>query len=148
MFSRLLHRMRTKSPDINMHRYPKNQGYVYDVEAFRNILTRECARSDRNGHAFSLAVLHLSVNDETQAASDAIVGLVGDRLRVTDQAGWLQSNIDLAILLYACSTEAARGFVERIRDDGPFPSLEYEVFAYPEAFPEWLAKGLLEATHA
>ena len=148
MFSRLLHSISAKRPDIHMHRYPKNQGYIYSTEAFRDILTRECARSDRNGHAFSLAVLHLSANPESEAISNAMVELVGDRLRVTDQAGWLQPDAQLAILLYACSTEAARGFVERIRTDGPFPSLGYDVFSYPEEFPEGLSNGCLEATHA
>jgi len=137
-----INRLGTPRADLRAHRYPKDQGYVYQAAAFRDILRRECARSDRNGHAFSLAVLHLPAgSSEKVAEAEAIVELVGDRLRVTDQAGWLEPDRFLAVLLYACNADDARTFVERVRRDGPFPHLEYDVYDYPDQFPAELTEG-------
>jgi hypothetical protein len=147
MLGKLFHSIGSSRPDFRVHRYPKEQGYIYDVAAFRDILTRECARSDRNGHAFSLAVLNVSVGGEVRPDAAVIVELVGDRLRVTDQAGWLIRDTQLAILLYACGTVAARGFIERVRQDGHFDSLTYELFSYPEQFPEGLTEDRKETAH-
>lgn len=142
MLENLLVKMGGVRPDFRTHRYPKEQGYVYRAAAFRDILRRECARSDRNGHAFSLAVLHLPQGGDTEkATADAVVELVGDRLRVTDQAGWLDPDRTLAILLYACPADDARGFVERLRRDGRFGQLEYDVYDYPDQFPAQLTEG-------
>lgn len=142
MLGSLFDKLGGSQPNFRSHRYPKEQGYVYQAAAFRDILRRECARSDRNGHAFSLAVLRLPVGDEAaMEQAEAIVELVGDRLRVTDQAGWLEQNRFLAVLLYACPADDARAFVERIRRDGGFTQLEYEIYDYPDQFPSELTEG-------
>ena len=142
MLGSLFDKMGGIGPDFRTHRYPKEQGYVYRAAAFRDILRRECARSDRNGHAFSLAVLHLPVEgDGSKERAEAIVELVGDRLRVTDQAGWLEPDRLLAILLYACPADDARAFVERHRQDGGFSQLEYDIYDYPDQFPAELTEG-------
>jgi hypothetical protein len=147
MFNKLFRSIGFVRPDFRVHRYPKEQGYIYDAAAFRDILTRECARSDRNGHAFTLAVLNVTAGGEMHPDAAAIVELVGDRLRVTDQAGWLIKDTQLAIILYACGTDAARGFVERVQQDGHFDSLTYELFAYPEQLPEGFTKNGKETAH-
>ncbi len=143
MFRKFLHKFTGERPNWRVVRYPKERGYIYSVSAFRDILRRECARADRNGHTFSLAVLRLPVGDKSKTAqSEAIVDLVGDRLRVTDQAGWREPDRVLAILLYACTTDDARHFVERVRRDGSISQLEYDIYAYPDQFPPELTEGL------
>ncbi len=119
--------------------HPKEYGYIYEEHAFCDILRRECARSDRNGHSFTLAVIRLpETEDSDDSAADDIVDLVGDRLRVTDQAGWLERNRCLAVLLYACDLDAARGYVERIQADCHGACFKYDLYYYPDPFFEAL----------
>jgi len=133
--------------NVHMHRYPKEQGYIYSVAAFREIMHRECARSKRNGHGFAFVVLQLPQGGESRDTANRIVELVGDWLRVTDHAGWLQQNRRLAILLYACATEDANGFVERLRKGGKFEALKYDIYSYPDNFPKDVLNPVTEVAN-
>jgi len=130
--------------DEREHRYPKEQGYIYSVDAFSEVMQREYARSDRNGHGFSFIVFYLSQEKDDQNTTNAIIEMIGDRLRVTDHAGWLRQDSCLGALLYACTIDDAWGFVERLRRDGGFDILKCDVYFYPSDFPENILKPQAE----
>jgi len=140
MFAKLCNKIAAAPYDIREHRYPKEQGYIYCVDAFAEVMQREYARSDRNGHGFAFAIFYFPHGNSTHQETNAIIEMVGDRLRVTDHAGWLRHGTCLGVLLYACSTDDAWGFVERLRRDGRFENLKCDVYFYPDDFPENILK--------
>lgn len=121
--------------DARAHRYPKEFGYIYTVEAFREVVARECSRTDRSGHGFSFVVLDLPVRSEYSALIEKTIDLVGDWLRITDVAGWLERNRRLAVLLYACRTEDAEKFAERLKKKCGLHELSSSIYFYPGSLP-------------
>ena len=124
-------------------RYPKDQSYIYRQDVFGEIMRRECARVDRTGHGFSFVVLQLP--DSDVALANRVVDSVGERLRVTDLAGWLKTDQTLGIVLYACVPDAARGFIDRLCHAVDSDGLQCSIYSYPGDFPvdlfEWQKPG-------
>ena len=59
------------------------------VEQFQRTLRRERARTDRSGDAFSLLTLTPRERRTLDQTLDFLADLLKDRLRLTDEAGWL-----------------------------------------------------------
>ena len=89
---------------------------VWDVDAFLERVRLECARSDRSGQELSLVVLRLPEGAALRAARVA-----GERIRETDELGWLDGG-ELGVLLTDTPAAGARIVAEalttRLRSEG------------------------------
>lgn len=63
------------------------------VEQFQRTLRRERARTDRSGDAFSLLTLTPRERRTLDQTLDFLADLLKDRLRLTDEAGWLSRRV-------------------------------------------------------
>ncbi len=136
MFVNLFNRFSYKCR-VHSHRYPKDNGYIYSETAFREIMVRERARTDRTRHGFAFVVIELPDDTDAPEVKNRIIDIVGDWLRVTDQAGWLKQNQTLAVLLYACSEKDARGFAKRLAKSAEVDDLQCRIYSYPGILPEF-----------
>jgi lipopolysaccharide/colanic/teichoic acid biosynthesis glycosyltransferase len=59
------------------------------IEQFQRTLRRERARTDRSGDAFSLLTLTARERRTREETFDFLADLLKDRLRLTDEAGWM-----------------------------------------------------------
>jgi len=81
------------------------QDLTRDVVKFRQIVHRECARSTRNGHRFTLVLLELG--EFVPARESEMLRHVWARVRATDVVGWLDYPGMLGALLFECPKDAA-----------------------------------------
>ena len=133
--------------DARAHRYPKEFGYIYTVDAFREVVLRECSRTNRSGHGFSIVVLDLPAEQENAEDIEKTIDLVGDWLRITDVAGWLARNKRLAVLLYACSIADAEKFADRLKRKSNLRELGSSIYFYPGSLPRELSCEKLEVAN-
>jgi len=104
---------------------------ICSQEEFHDILVREKARADRNGHGFSLVAF------ETQEFEDisSFVAQIKQRIRTTDEIGWFDHKT-LGVFLYNTPALGAWQFVNNnseIKED-KLPTCKYSVYSYPN---EW-----------
>ena len=103
-------------------------------EEFRSALVKERARSDRNGHGFSVAAFHLGTD------SDALLSLVHtlkNQIRTADEIGWYDEDA-IGVLLYNTPAKGAWEFIDNVRakiDEQKIPHA-CSVFTYPEDWQE------------
>jgi len=104
---------------------------ICSQEEFHDILAREKARADRNGHGFSL------VTFERQEFEDisSFVEQIKHRIRTTDEIGWFDHNT-LGVFLYNTPALGAWKFVNNSSEkkDGWHSSYRCSVYSYPN---EW-----------
>ncbi len=109
---------------------------------FRELLRRECARSDRNGHQFALVDLRMT--ETSQKAVGRLVDVVWERVRATDSAGWIEEPTRLGAVLFECPEAAAHRFgthvSEHMAADGV--SVSFDIHVYPGALPSDLASDV------
>ena len=68
-------------------------GGIYSDDAFRAILERERARSERTGHIFSLVLFGFNSGNGTAATTLARLGNdITRKIRKSDEVGWYDGN--------------------------------------------------------
>jgi lipopolysaccharide/colanic/teichoic acid biosynthesis glycosyltransferase/acetyltransferase-like isoleucine patch superfamily enzyme len=105
---------------------------IRSTEAFRILLDRECACSDRNEHEFSLVVFDMSAPDA--GLKRRFVQALGNRVRQTDEIGWLDS-AHVGVLLAYTPLTGATTFAENVAQITGPPSVPFRVYTYPG---QWL----------
>ena len=105
---------------------------IYQEKEFRRILNRERARAERSDHRFSLVLFKAGKRDQGEEANDYLLRELQGRLRVTDEAGWVQKN-SIGAILYNTTGRNAWSFANSIRTallSAGF-SVSCKVYAYP-----------------
>jgi hypothetical protein len=73
--------------------------HIASENKFHQALRRESARSDRNGQGFSLVIFEVeSIHSPT---AQALIEILHYRLRGTDEAGWLDGQRYIGVILFA-----------------------------------------------
>ena len=109
---------------------PRTLDGIRTAEEFRAIINRERARTNRNGHVFSLVVF--DPLDEDNVCTRRLAEVLSHRVRTTDEIGWFDERRIGVVLPYTPS-DAAR----KVPDDvcqiiGPGAvSPSYSVYTYP-----------------
>jgi len=94
----------------------------------RQILLRERARADRNNHLFSVLVFDF-VDHKGDTDSDTLIRRLGERVRLSDEIGWLEDE-RLAVLLPETTRTGACVVAEdisQVADGAPSP----DIIQYP-----------------
>ena len=97
----------------------KSQDAIYPKKKFQNIITREQARSDPNGHKFSVVSFEVNEDENTQN----LIKLLEQEIRITDELGWLSSNSigDISQTSNSHATNAeSKSLLTQIPPDDPF----------------------------
>jgi GGDEF domain-containing protein len=107
---------------------------IHSSEAFREIIAKEEGRVWRNHHCFTMAIFDFpNVNGSEHVLLRRLVDLLKERVRYTDEVGWINGN-EVGVLLPETQTQGAKCFAEDVRrameEPGPPPS--YRLFVYPE----------------
>ncbi|OGC94617.1 MAG: hypothetical protein A2W25_09325 [candidate division Zixibacteria bacterium RBG_16_53_22] len=108
-------------------------GGIYSDDAFRAILEREKARSERTGQIFSIVLFECKNGNGTNVATLTRLGNdITRRIRKSDEVGWYDGN-RIGTILAGSSTERAWQFVEAIKEtiEGVDPGLICSVYTYP-----------------
>ncbi len=113
---------------------------IRSAEDIRSIFDRERARADRNNGEFSVAVFFLGARS---SRTDAIlIRILRDRIRATDEIGWLDEN-RIGVVLPETSRDGAtrladdacRRTEERLGVSETGATVRFEVYSYPPASP-------------
>ena len=86
---------------------------IHPTERFRAILEKECARSNRNEHSFSLVIFDVDRPRADSAEVCQLARLLTNRVRLTDEVGWFDKQ-RIAVLLPYTSAEGAWKLAEDI----------------------------------
>ena len=106
---------------------------IHSSDAFRSILERERARSERTGQIFSLVLFGVNSGNGTAAATLARLGNdITRKIRKSDEVGWYDGN-RIGTILIGTSAEGAWQFIEIIkkRVEEIEPELICTVYSYP-----------------
>jgi len=99
---------------------------------FREIVSKERARVDRNRHVFTLVSFEVGPLDYGTDTTKYFIDLLKKEIRITDEIGWL-NNSTIGVLLFNTLGEGAEKFVEKIkRIYPPKRFYRYSVSSYPE----------------
>jgi hypothetical protein len=120
--------------DSFLHKEQAEANSVVEIcsqEEFHDILVREKARADRNGHGFSLVAFETPDHEDFSS----FVAKIKQRIRMTDEIGWFEHNT-LGVFLYNTSAQGAWQFVNNNSEkrDDQFPAGKCSVYSYPN---EW-----------
>jgi lipopolysaccharide/colanic/teichoic acid biosynthesis glycosyltransferase len=105
-------------------------------EQIHRVLQRERARSDRTGEIFSLAVLSVGKTKADQETLVHLSQILQKRLRLTDDAGWLEPR-RIGVALPATPISGARTVVDDVCVCIPagLPLPECVIYCYPSDEP-------------
>jgi lipopolysaccharide/colanic/teichoic acid biosynthesis glycosyltransferase len=105
---------------------------VHSSGEFASILNRERDRADRTGQEFSLVVYEVASGSRRSAPTRRLVSTLLQRIRSTDDIGWLEDG-NLAAVLPHTTPDGAWKFVDTVRQafDGDVPPPDCMVYAYP-----------------
>ena len=128
-----------KSASRKITKPPIDTSYIYREMEFAAILRYERARVDRSGESFSLVSLEIGQLHGRTGEIKKIVQSLRERIRTTDQLGWLDENT-LGLLLPGTNLEGAWSFVVKFEREyfGEQPPVPFTVYTYPE---HWLQEG-------
>jgi len=103
---------------------------------FASILNRERDRADRTEQGFSLVVFEIGTDGENSACARLLVPILTNRVRSTDDIGWLE-NGRLGVVLPHTTPDSAWKFVENVRHalNGVTAPIECIVYSYPSSWP-------------
>ena len=115
---------------------PIDTRYIYSETEFAAILRYERARVDRSGESFSLVALEIGRSRYRAGEVKKLVQSLQERIRTTDQLGWLEEGT-LGILLPGTNLEGAWSFVVEFEREyfGEQPPAPFTAYCYPE---HWL----------
>ena len=102
----------------------------------RTILEREKARSDRNGHKFSLIIYKFQSQDNGHVKFSQFIRTCQDQVRSIDEVGWFGSD-QICIVLPYTAAKNSLDVAKRIIESVPHlqNGLSYKVLTYPSR--EW-----------
>jgi lipopolysaccharide/colanic/teichoic acid biosynthesis glycosyltransferase len=119
---------------------------------FNAVLAKEKARADRNNHVFSLISFELVQQGSSMDSIIFFAQYLKNRLRITDEIGWLD-NHSIGVLLFNSFNIEAKQFIEIIhRSCPPEICFRYVISTYPEgrtehSHNEGIHRGLGECHH-
>ncbi len=108
--------------------------HIASENKFHQALRRESARSDRNGQGFSLVIFE--VESIHSPAAQALIEILHYRLRGTDEAGWLDGQKYIGVILFATpqrqgaerfAQDVFQKIVSKINTLPP-----YQIYIYPK----------------
>ena len=105
---------------------------IYPQTVFRAIVERECHRSDRNSHDFSIVVFHLPNARKNCRLRSTLIEVLADRVRCTDEVGWLEDT-SIGVLLPETHVRGGWLFAEKVRAEIALRdcSVPAQVYTYP-----------------
>ncbi|MCJ7500731.1 sugar transferase [bacterium] len=100
------------------------------ADHFRTLILHECARCDRNAHAFSLIHIDLRANNDNSGkgrglAARQLSRTLVQRMRTTDEIGWLDDH-SVGVFLPETGIDGARNFARDVCQD-----FSYQIYTYP-----------------
>jgi len=106
------------------------------------IINRERCRVNRNSHAFSLAVFKVNMTSYNGEVAQSLAEILSRRLRLTDDAGWLDDE-HIAVVLDYTWAEGAWKFAsdiselvsEKMNLSDQSDRIEYRVYTYSSTVP-------------
>ena len=109
---------------------------IRTVNEFRDMIEYERARSNRSGLPFCVVVFDAKANGAEIAALDRVSMILQDRLRDTDEVGWI-SDRQIAALLPYTTAENASGVAREVCEQIPeeFRCPQVEVLFHPSRPP-------------
>ena len=112
---------------------------AHSAREFASILNRERDRTDRTGQEFSLAAFDVDNGRGKQSSARLLVEILLQRIRSTDDIGWLRDGRIAAVLPHT-KTDDALKFVDKIRQEyrENTPPPDCKVYTYPSS---WFAQG-------
>jgi lipopolysaccharide/colanic/teichoic acid biosynthesis glycosyltransferase len=120
---------------------------IHSVADFDVIIAKEKARADRNSHLFSLVSFEIDPSDSSKDSVACFAYYLKNRIRITDQIGWLDTD-SIGVLLFNSSRVEAEKFIEKILLISP-PNIcyKYTISTYPAERTEHLhAEGVHPGT--
>lgn len=105
---------------------------IHSVADFDVIIAKEKARADRNSHLFSLVYFEIDPSDSGMDSVTYFAYYLKNRIRITDEIGWLDKD-SIGVLLFNSSRVEAEKFIEKILLISP-PNIcyKYTILTYPE----------------
>ena len=121
---------------------------IYTNAEFRRILERECARADRAGLHFSLIDFNLEYSKNNGASSGHLIKLLSERMRTSDELGWIGKQ-HIGLMLYNTDAGAACRWANNIRQviSPRLHPLDYKVYAYPAEDNDSVTGDLKKRNH-
>ena len=115
----------------------KSVGPIWSKEEFIRIIETERARADRVGLRFSIVKFDIEDSKVKDKSVARLLRLLSERLRLTDEVGWLAES-RIGALLYNTHPDDACYLAAQIRDQMTFKgkSLDYDVDSYPINFSD------------
>ena len=109
--------------------------HVHSAREFASILNRERDRTDRTGREFSLVVFETGAGSRKSASVRNLVATLTQRIRSTDDIGWLKDG-RIAVTLPHTTPDVAWKFIENVRRAlGVIaPAPDCTVYAYPSCW--------------
>jgi lipopolysaccharide/colanic/teichoic acid biosynthesis glycosyltransferase len=99
------------------------------ADQFRTLILHECARCDRNAHAFSLIRIDLRDGSKGMEQSNqrlrALSRSVVERMRTTDEIGWLDGH-SVGVFLPETGLDGAKSLARDACQD-----FSYQIYTYP-----------------
>jgi lipopolysaccharide/colanic/teichoic acid biosynthesis glycosyltransferase len=104
---------------------------------FKKSLQRECARADRVGSHFAVVQFNTANQRSRIELQVKLVDLLKQRIRMTDELGWLDTH-QIGVLLYNSDAKGAIRFAKDLKNDGSgeISHIHYEVYTYPPDQPD------------
>ncbi|MCP4296061.1 MAG: sugar transferase, partial [Proteobacteria bacterium] len=113
----------------------KSADQIYSKEEFIRIIETERARADRVGLRFSIVKFNIEDSKVKDKFVARLLRLLSERLRLTDEVGWVAES-RIGALLYNTHPDDACYLAAQIRDQMTTrgKSLDYDVDSYPINF--------------
>jgi lipopolysaccharide/colanic/teichoic acid biosynthesis glycosyltransferase len=127
---------RQKGFDIITDRPKKRSvGPIWSKEKFIRIIEKECARADRVELRFSIVKFDFGDSEIKEKSVARLLRLLSERLRLTDEVGWVTES-RIGALLYNTDLDGACYIAAQICDQmtSNGKSLDYDVDSYPINF--------------
>ena len=116
----------------------ESSGRVHSAREFASIINRERDRTDRTGQEFSLVVFATGDGSRRSASLRNFVAILAQRIRPTDDIGWLEDGRIAAALPHTIP-DGAWKFVENVRRilGENTPATNCTVYTYPS---RWITR--------
>jgi len=127
--------VKTATRDSLRQREHRRRERLTSAREFQRSLAREQARADRYDYGFALLILE-PADLVSRRQVNALARAVSERVRTSDEAGWLDSS-RLGVILPCTSADGAQVLAQDIqRLLGDTLPLRYEIFACPSDSPD------------
>jgi len=105
---------------------------IHSVEQFHDILERERARADRNGHQFSVVAFNIDNPEADSTNAKQLASVLIKRKRFTDEIGWFD-NHRIAALLPETTASGSKSLAEDVCQilTTPTSPPKYTIYTYP-----------------